>query len=517
MMEVNLGWLAALLYVVGYLLVSGTVLRPWRVATGVATLALLISLGLLLAAPLAWAFYGHMPDRVGLVAAVLVTLLGWVIVRYSQRYLAGEPGQRRFVRSLLFTLTAVMILVVSQHLLVIVLAWSATSVGLHHLLTFYPDRKAAQVVAHKKFLFSRLAEICLAIALWLIYQAVGALSLDALQQHLASIAGVSAGLHAAAVLFALAAILKTAQLPLHGWLIQVMEAPTPVSALLHAGVVNMGGLVLIRLADLMAVSVGAQWLLVVVGSATAVLAGLVMLTRVSVKVRLAWSTCAQMGFMLMEIGLGLYELALLHLVAHSCYKAYSFLAAGETVRYARLGDMLSPAEGQRPYAWYLMTAVISVLLVFGSAELWHLFLPKLSVPAAALWIVALGLASLLWVEQGRLWRQWASGLVRVVTLTQLYLFWHWLFSGLAPTATAAQPLALVWVLCSFGALYAIQIWLRRYPTGRFARHFYPWAFGGFYLDETVTRLTFKLWPVKFSAVQARTVANPALESSGDSQ
>ncbi|PTY36102.1 NADH dehydrogenase [Saccharospirillum sp. MSK14-1] len=517
MVELNLGWSAALVYVVGYLLVSWSAARPWRVATAVATVSLLISLALLLAAPVAALLYGYEADKVGLVAAVLVTLLGWVIVRYSQRYLAGEPGQQRFVRSLLFTITAVMILVVSQHLVVIVLAWSATSVGLHHLLTFYPDRKAAQVVAHKKFLFSRLAEICLVIALWLIYQAVGSLSLSALQQHLAGATQASAGLHLAAVLFALAAILKTAQLPLHGWLIQVMEAPTPVSALLHAGVVNMGGLVLIRLADLMAVSVSAQWLLVVVGSLTAVLAGLVMLTRVSVKVRLAWSTCAQMGFMLMEIGLGLYELALLHLVAHSCYKAYSFLSAGETVRYARLGDMLSPADGQRPYGWYLITAVVSVLLVFGSAELWHLLLPELRVPAAALWIVALGLASLLWVEQGSLLRQWVSGLVRVLTLTQLYLLWHWLFSGLAPTATQAEPGALVWVVACFGALYAIQIWLRRYPSGRFARRFYPWAFGGFYLDETVTRLTFKIWPVRFSAVQARTMANPTLKSQGESQ
>lgn len=84
------------------------------------------------------------------------------------------------------------------------------------------------------------------------------------------------------------------------------------------------GFVLLRVAELIGLVPSAQWLLVIVGSLTAVLAGMVMLTRISIKVRLAWSTCAQMGFMLMEIGLGLYELALLHLVAHSLYKAYAF-------------------------------------------------------------------------------------------------------------------------------------------------------------------------------------------------
>ncbi len=120
-----------------------------------------------------------------------------------------------------------------------------------------------------------------------------------------------------------------------------MEAPTPVSALLHAGVVNMGGFVLLRVAELIGL-VPSQWLLVIVGSLTAVLAGMVMLTRISIKVRLAWSTCAQMGFMLMEIGLGLYELALLHLVAHSLYKAYAFLSSGEAVERARLHDFQAP-------------------------------------------------------------------------------------------------------------------------------------------------------------------------------
>ena len=107
-------------------------------------------------------------------------------------------------------------------------------------------------------------------------------------------------------------------------------------------------------------------------------------------------------------------------------------------------------------------------------------------------------------EQGSLPRQWLIGTVRVLALTQLYLFWHWLFSGLAPAASAALVPALVWVVVAFGALYGVQIWLRRYPDGRFARRFYPWAYNGFYLDETITRLTFK----SAGEVQCRQARHP---------
>jgi NADH:ubiquinone oxidoreductase subunit 5 (chain L)/Multisubunit Na+/H+ antiporter, MnhA subunit len=135
----------------------------------------------------------------------------------------------------------------------------------------------------------------------------------------------------AAVLLAQAALIKCAQLPLHGWLIQVVEAPTPVSALLHAGVINLGGVLLIMFAPLISqVPVAQWWILIVAGVSTAIAVS-VMSVETNVKAQLAWSTSAQMGLMLIECALGLYHLALLHLLAHSCYKAWSFLAAGTRV------------------------------------------------------------------------------------------------------------------------------------------------------------------------------------------
>lgn len=502
----TMGWLLPFIYAVGCLLALFSRGQQWRIARYTALTALWTTLGATIAALLWPQWLAASSDALGSTVALLVAVLGWVIINYSSRYLAGEPDQARFVRAMLLTLTAVGVLVFSLHLAVIVLAWSAISLSLHHLLTFYRERKAAQVAAHKKFLVSRFAELCLVVALALVYQASGTLQLQQLNAYLAGLDTLPVSLHIAALLFALTAILKTAQLPLHGWLIQVMEAPTPVSALLHAGVVNMGGFFLIRLAELISLAPAAQLALVVMGSLTAVLAGLVMLTRISIKVNLAWSTCAQMGFMLMEIGLGMYELALLHLVAHSLYKAHAFLNAGEAVQIARNNDFMKPVPSAYSPLLHLGALGLSGALVIGSTWLWQLFAPGLTVPSVALIIVAMGLASLLWLDQ---WT--AAGLLRgiaqVVVLTQLYMIWHLLFTSLGPDPVpASSPLALLVMLC-FGLLYGAQVWLRCYPKGRFARALYPWAYCGFYLDETFTRLTFKLWPVKLSPAQTQTIAN----------
>jgi NAD(P)H-quinone oxidoreductase subunit 5 len=394
------GWLLVLVYALGWLLASCLPGRLWLIARTTGLLGLLSMLITIAAATAAaWQLNIDDTDRLGLLVALLVALLGWVIINFSYRYLTGDAGQSRFIRAMLFTLLSVSVLLLSRDLLTIVIAWTGTSIGLHYLLTHYQTRKMAQIVAHKKFLVSRLAELCLIAALILIYQTTGTLWLDELNAYLVSLRASSQALpgsvHAAAVLIALAAILKTAQLPLHGWLIQVMEAPTPVSALLHAGIVNIGGFVLIRLAELISMAPLAQLSLVFVGSITAVLASLVMMTRISIKVRLAWSTCAQMGFMLLEIGLGLYELALLHLMAHSLYKAHAFLSAGATVELARNRDFFTHRGAARSPRWYAFVALVSGLLVAASLAVWQQLLPGLNLPLVTIVIVTLGLAPLL--------------------------------------------------------------------------------------------------------------------------
>lgn len=437
------------------------------------------------------------PDWLGTIVTLLVGLLGWVVIKFAEHYLAGEPRQPRFVKATLFTLAAVALMIVSDSLLLMLVGWSLTSVGLHSLLLYYPERRAAQIVAHKKFIASRFADVLLATALALVFIELGSFSMSDLNALLDTREGKPATLDLAVVLIAVAAVVKTAQLPIHGWLIQVMEAPTPVSALLHAGVINLSGLVLLRLADALTFNFVAQATLVIVGSLTAALAAMVMLTRISIKVRLAWSTCAQMGFMLMEIGLGLYELALLHLVAHSLYKAHAFLSSGEAVLQARLHSF-ARANYEAGALWvYLASPLVSAAVVAGSLWLWQQLLPGFEVTAAVLVILTIGFAPLYWPSTKDKYGHWLRGAMRSFVLTQLYFLWHLAFAQVMPPQTTTSWFLLGWVTVVFIGLYATQLVVQRYPQGTPSRRLFPWAYNGFYLDERFTRMTFKVWPLQF--------------------
>ena len=166
-------------------------------------------------------------------------------------------------------------------------------------------------------------------------------------------------------LLAVAALLKSAQFPVHGWLTEVMEAPTPVSALLHAGVINAGGFLLIRFADVLVQSPGVLAALVMIGGFTALFGGLVMLTQSAVKTSLAWSTIAQMGFMTMQCGLALFPLALLHIVAHSLYKAHAFLSSGGAVEriaaFRRPGPVAVPSPAAVGRAFVIALAIYAII------------------------------------------------------------------------------------------------------------------------------------------------------------
>jgi NAD(P)H-quinone oxidoreductase subunit 5 len=427
----------------------------------------------------------------------LVCFIALIILRFSRSYLHGDSGQARYVRWLMATLAAVTLLIVSNNLLVIALAWVGTSLALHQLLTFYADRPPALIAAHKKFLASRVADLCLLSAIALIGLHVGSLELDAIHAWAEATPSLPAALQLATVLLVLGAALKCAQLPFHGWLLQVMEAPTPVSALLHAGVVNIGGLLMLRLAPLMVKAELAQTLLVVIGTTSAVVAALVMTTRVSVKVMLAWSTCAQLGFMLVQCGLGAYSLALLHLIAHSLYKAHAFLSSGSAVDTwgARA---LAPSRKHAGLGSWLAAAGVALLGVSAVAALYGASPGQEPALWALATVLGLALASLLVRGLGGGWRHLVTVGLGAMGVATLSFTWHALSGSLlavpAPTGHLAPRVGIV--LLGFGALFLLQAVMQSWPQGRLARALYPRLFAGLYLDERFTRLTFRVWPPK---------------------
>ncbi len=490
----------------------GPVSGAWRVFQVLALVALAMAgVGLAAAVP-GGAGAGPWPgllatSTLGGVLALLVQWLGVVIGGFSARYLEGEPGQRRYVAALAAVLAAVHLLLLADHWLLVIGAWAAVGLALQQLLCFYPERPFALLAAHKKRLADRAADALLLLAAGLAWAEVGSGSLPALWQHLAQ-HGLSLPLQASALALVAAVVLRTALLPVHGWLIQVMEAPTPVSALLHAGVVNLGGFVLIRFAPLLEQAAAARALLLVLGLATALLAGMVMLTRISIKVRLAWSTVAQMGFMLLECALGLYTLAALHLVGHSLYKAHAFLAASGVVRQTRL-QALHGASAPAPFS----LALAPLLTVGGVAG--ALWLAD-AAPWPWWWSVALGLAwaPLLWLpaDAAARGRQTLAGLAMVAGLTGAAWLVHALPLGVddAPHHTLGL-IALAGLAALYGCLALLQLrpqWLARWRQ---------WSYAGFYVDEAYTRLALRLWPARWTpepgagtgATAARSLADAA--------
>lgn len=300
-------------------------------------------------------------DAVSLALFLLTAFLAWVILRYAVRYSDGEARQGAFLGWLAATLATVQLLVLSAGLLPFALAWVGTSLCLHRLLLFYPERVRAKRAAAKKFIFARLSDAFLIGAFILLASDHGSGSIAAILENLKQAGDASI---LAAWLLALAAILKSAQFPTHTWLIEVMETPTPVSALLHAGVINAGGFLLIRFADLMILSPGALIGLALIGGFTALYGALVMLTQPAIKTALAWSTISQMGFMILECGLALFPLALLHLIAHSLYKAHAFLSSGGAVE--RVTASKRPGPVAVPSWSRVGEAFVLALLAYGA-------------------------------------------------------------------------------------------------------------------------------------------------------
>lgn len=457
--------------------------RLARGSTGLGlVLALFTLIGLFVYGPLTLPWFRV--DLVGSMVMLLVAFMGWVIARFSRNYLDGERNQAQYARWLLATLTGAMLVVLANNLLFLAVAWWGTSFALQKLLLFYPDRPAAVMAAHKKLLLSRAADLCMLAACVLLYMQIGSLQIDTLVSHARS-GPMSLTVQCAVMLVALTAVLKCAQLPFHGWLIQVMEAPTPVSALLHAGVVNLGGFVLLRLAALVDQVAAAQLLLVLIGATTAVVAALVMSTRISIKVSLAWSTCAQMGFMLMQCGLGLWQMALLHLLAHSLYKAHAFLGAGGIVRETMIAKLVKRAP-RASIGQSLLGAAGGLVLVAGAAFLWGVNLssqPALLVMGA---ILALALNPLIASSgRGSLLLSW----MLAFALAWMYFALHHVFGNWVFPHSSSETILWLIPAIGFAGLFVLQTAVR--ASANWTQSIYPWIYGGLFLDERVSRLMFR--------------------------
>ncbi|NVJ60521.1 MAG: NADH-quinone oxidoreductase subunit L [Gammaproteobacteria bacterium] len=416
-------------------------------------------------------------------------LVGIIVVRFSRHYMAGEKNLQQFYSLILTALAAISVVIMSNHMLLLIAAWMTISITLHRLLKFYPDRPRAALAAHKKFLFARVAETALlsaAVLLWLEHDSwlITAILTDLDNGPISQFDQI------AACLLTITAITKCAQMPVHGWLIQVVEAPTPVSALLHAGIVNLGGFLLLNFAPLIEKSTIAEIMIGVFAGTTTIIAALIMTTRVSIKVRLAWSTMAQMGLMLVEVALGLYQLAILHLIAHSLYKAHAFLNSGNAV-IDNIYQQLAPLRAPKTYQWILAFLIAAITCV--SAAL----LTDVMIGISP-WVLMVGALTFLLAEQQPIWtirRVRHSGLLLITVVVSYLTLKHIAADWILPATQPALWLD-IWMSILFIILFTFG-WLLKYRRdSKWIKVLYGQLYAGFYLDEWVSKLTLKFFPVQ---------------------
>ena len=448
-------------------------------------------------------------DVLSAIMLLMVSFLGVIVVRYARGYLRGDANQGQFLKWLCATIGAVLCLAIAGNLVMFTLAWMAMSLSLNKLLTFYSDRPGALIAARKKFVISRLGDACLLGAIALVYQAFGTWNFGELFARAEVMRTGGAALPpqftAICLLLVSGAMLKSAQFPFHSWLPDTMETPTPVSALMHAGIINGGGFLVVRLSPLIALSPISLELLTVVGAFTAIFASLIMMTQASIKRMLAFSTIAQMGFMMLQCGLGAFSIAVLHIVAHSLYKAHAFLSSGSVISLSKSSWVPDTRPNAHPLT-LIASLLVAVGLTFGSAFVFGV--SPLSEPGALILgaVFAMALTHLMW----SLWGQSLSprlallGLMLGIAVSAGYFALHkgfkLLLAPAVPHAFSTNPtgssVLIFAVIGLFGAVLVLQEQLPQWSARPWCRALYVHARNGFYFNTLANRAIQKVWPAR---------------------
>ena len=273
-------------------------------------------------------------DPLSIVMMLVVTGVGGLIVLYSNGYMAGEDEERRYFAYMSLFVFSMLLLVMGGNLLLLLVGWGLVGLASYLLIGFYHDRSSAIDAAKKAFVVNTVGDAAMALALFLAIAKVGSLdygtvfaAADSGQLSDTVVTLIALGLLAGAVA-------KSAQIPLHTWLPDAMEGPTPVSALIHAATMVTAGVYLIcRTHLIFEAAPDIQHLAAVLGLVTLLVAGLVALVQWDIKRVIAYSTMSQIGYMFVGAGIGAYSFAMFHLVAHAFFKALLFLTAGLVIHH----------------------------------------------------------------------------------------------------------------------------------------------------------------------------------------
>jgi NADH-quinone oxidoreductase subunit L len=268
-------------------------------------------------------------DQLSICFVLLITGVGSLIFIFAVGYMANDPERRRFFGYMNLFLAAMLLLVLGSNYLVLYAGWEGVGLASYLLIGFWQHKPAAATAAKKAFIANRVGDVGLSLAIMLMFAQFGSVTFT----------GVFGAVHAAShgvvlaigLLLLLGACGKSAQVPLQSWLLDAMEGPTPVSALIHAAtMVTAGVYLIVRSAPIFDLSAGARLAVAIVGAITLLWGAIIGCAKDDIKKALAGSTMSQIGYMMLAAGLGPagYVFAIAHLLAHGFFKAGMFLGAG---------------------------------------------------------------------------------------------------------------------------------------------------------------------------------------------
>jgi len=397
---------------------------------------------------------GLFMDRLTVLLLLLVTGVSTIVQVYASRYMIGDARHSRFFALTALFTGAMTVLVMSSNLLLTFMFWEVMGLCSYLLVSHYAERPAAAMAATKVFLVNAVADVGLFIGVILAFTTFGTLNIPEilnLAQSGNEIPTLPVTLLTLCIF--IGAMGKSAQVPAHAWLPLAMEAPTPVSALIHAAtMVNAGPFLLVRLSPVIVLSDLGMSVIATVGAVTALFAAVVSLTQTDVKRTLAYSTISQLGFMTFLCGVGAFVAAIFHLLAHGFFKAFLFLSTGNvlasTHRRFEIDEKTPDGAADGLFLWALVLSVLPPLVVFSGAyrDLW--LSQGFTAAGVALWLVGLGTVffSAMYLFKGfnTVFRRGVSGAGAATRVT--------------PTPVSARLLTGIAVLTGAAIILLLTIW-----------------------------------------------------------
>ncbi|MBI4187410.1 MAG: NADH-quinone oxidoreductase subunit L [Chloroflexi bacterium] len=309
---------------------------------------------------------GLMVDSLTAVMLLVITVVSLMVQVYSQGYMHGDPGYHRYFAWMSLFTASMLGLVLADNLILTFVFWELVGLCSYLLIGFWFHRKSAADAAKKAFIVTRLGDFGFLVAILALYASTG--TFDIAELHRLAITGALAGttLAWAAIGIFAGAAGKSAQFPLHVWLPDAMEGPTPVSALIHAATMVAAGVFLVaRMFPLFENSPEALTTVAVVGGVTAIFAASMGLVMNDIKRVIAYSTISQLGYMMLGLGTGGVAIGIFHLFNHAFFKALLFLGAGSVNHATGTFDMRQMGGLRRAMPWTYATFVIGALSLAG--------------------------------------------------------------------------------------------------------------------------------------------------------